>query len=695
MYFYKRKIFIYFSVILAVIILLIVITSASFHENIINTQLLEISKAFVNSGNALSGTSVTLVLIIFSALISYFIFIMEFVLRDHILPFLLIMVLTSFGPLGGLNLDIYAIIFLSIFQASFIVINMTDSRVGKNSFIMKNRFSIAGKSGALVCASIIISLIICSPFVSANIDSLYTSVDNTEGFIYTALSNIGSSGTSVDFAHQGKINRGNVYTTGDKHLLVGTSNKPSERMYLKGFTGGYYQNGEWIESNETDIYHYISFWVFGNQFPENEETIRNIHYYMNLQLNPAQKDPNIINVKLLKNNMDTYYIPYYGVLGSGLYNNYFCEFYEQKDMNTARLSRLYYKDGSIGQSYKNITLQEINNIYIENIKSKYTSSIEEQFPRIAELCSENPLNNLEEVTAFIAYTLENNTFYTKTPGKAPENQDIIEYFLFDNNKGYCVHYASAAVMMYRMYGIPARYASGYVADPSSFKQEQYDYYSSEITDESAHAWVEIYLENYGWTPVDFTPSQYGMINAEYPGFNRETMEKIVKEHKWGLIATEDDDLSDSQEADDESFSSIPKWAVVLIVCISFVAVIIILFVLYVIIRKKYNLNRIRKMKSTQIFFMLIQMLHFSGMLIEYDGTESDFADTLSKELPDVEFDNISKAVDIAVCTEYGNVDESQNDRDFVKKIYFDVASKVYKRLKWYKKLLFRYLKFFI
>lgn len=119
----------------------------------------------------------------------------------------------------------------------------------------------------------------------------------------------------------------------------------------------------------------------------------------------------------------------------------------------------------------------------------------------------------------ILSVLENSTSYTLTPGSAPVNTDIVEYFLFDSREGYCVHYASAATLMYRLYGIPARYEAGYAVQPSDFVLQEDGTWVAEVTDESAHAWTEIFLEDYGWTPVEVTPASDGSMLASYPGFD--------------------------------------------------------------------------------------------------------------------------------------------------------------------------------
>lgn len=96
--------------------------------------------------------------------------------------------------------------------------------------------------------------------------------------------------------------------------------------------------------------------------------------------------------------------------------------------------------------------------------------------------------------------------YTLSPGKTEENQDFVEDFLFNKKEGYCTYFASAATLMFRKMGIPARYAEGYVIQK---KQIQSGYIKNDkihidIPNKQAHAWVEIYLDNFGWVPIEVT-----------------------------------------------------------------------------------------------------------------------------------------------------------------------------------------------
>ena len=130
------------------------------------------------------------------------------------------------------------------------------------------------------------------------------------------------------------------------------------------------------------------------------------------------------------------------------------------------------------------------------------------------------------VAAEIKDYFQENIPYTIRPGATPWRRDFINYFLEDNRKGYCAHFASAATLMFRYLGIPARYCEGYAVSMDQVFMDgelvedaeysnYYDGYSElgetglvriDVTDASAHAWVEIYDEEYGWIPVEVTPS---------------------------------------------------------------------------------------------------------------------------------------------------------------------------------------------
>lgn len=103
--------------------------------------------------------------------------------------------------------------------------------------------------------------------------------------------------------------------------------------------------------------------------------------------------------------------------------------------------------------------------------------------------------------------ISETTEYSLDPGKTPSNRDFVNYFLLENQKGYCTHYATAGVILARMTGIPARYATGYVIvgkDFSGALQQSDGSYTIEVKDNRSHAWAEVYLDGLGWVPFEFT-----------------------------------------------------------------------------------------------------------------------------------------------------------------------------------------------
>lgn len=80
----------------------------------------------------------------------------------------------------------------------------------------------------------------------------------------------------------------------------------------------------------------------------------------------------------------------------------------------------------------------------------------------------------------------------------PRDQDMVIWFLTQEKRGVCQHFATAATLMFRAYGVPARYAVGVCA-----KGKKNSWSTAYTTD--GHAWVEIYLDGTGWIPVEVTP----------------------------------------------------------------------------------------------------------------------------------------------------------------------------------------------
>lgn len=115
---------------------------------------------------------------------------------------------------------------------------------------------------------------------------------------------------------------------------------------------------------------------------------------------------------------------------------------------------------------------------------------------------------VEDIRRFLA----ENYSYTRSPGKTPAGKDFITYFLTESKKGYCTSFASAAVMLLRASGIPARYAAGLTVGADEIKDaplSEGGLHRLSINDHHAHAWAEVYVDGLGWRPVEMTPGYEG------------------------------------------------------------------------------------------------------------------------------------------------------------------------------------------
>ncbi len=95
--------------------------------------------------------------------------------------------------------------------------------------------------------------------------------------------------------------------------------------------------------------------------------------------------------------------------------------------------------------------------------------------------------------------------YNLTP-PSPSSDDSMEEFLLISKEGYCVQFATAATLIMRHLGFSARYAEGYIAN--NFKKNSISNgyaYECRVIDRNAHAWMEVWIDGFGWMQYEVTP----------------------------------------------------------------------------------------------------------------------------------------------------------------------------------------------
>ena len=105
------------------------------------------------------------------------------------------------------------------------------------------------------------------------------------------------------------------------------------------------------------------------------------------------------------------------------------------------------------------------------------------------------LSIIEDVANYVRGSATYDVDFTA----CPDGEDEVVYFLTESKSGVCRHFASAATLMYRALGIPARYVVGYNTYATG---ETW----TEVSGKDAHAWVEVFITGLGWVRMDPTPA---------------------------------------------------------------------------------------------------------------------------------------------------------------------------------------------
>ncbi|MBR0147357.1 MAG: transglutaminase domain-containing protein [Eubacterium sp.] len=135
-----------------------------------------------------------------------------------------------------------------------------------------------------------------------------------------------------------------------------------------------------------------------------------------------------------------------------------------------------------------------------------TSMGTERIRELARTITEGCETDLEKAERIEAYLRQ---YKYDTSVDLRGNENYVDAFLFEVERGYCVHFASAMVLLLRESGVPARFVQGFLYHPDE---------DGVILEKHAHAWVEAYLPGLGW--VTFEPTSV-MPAASETGWGRE------------------------------------------------------------------------------------------------------------------------------------------------------------------------------
>ncbi|MGE5678229.1 MAG: transglutaminase domain-containing protein [Pseudomonadota bacterium] len=280
----------------------------------------------------------------------------------------------------------------------------------------------------------------------------------------------------------------------DDAILMTVRTRSKETLYLRGTIKERYLGSCWYKS-ERKYSEYSSGEAMTIPFGESVRTIERT-----------------FDIKYEELLTSTIFAPYsvYKVIheSRGIFADEDSEVYASKmtmkDETYSVISKIPYIDE------QSLRLARADNMSPEDLEA-YTALDQYITVRVRDLASDITkayTNNYDKAKAIEEY-LRKNYKYNKKPPAIPQKAEFTDYFLFESKEGYCTYFATAMSILLREAGIPCRYVEGFVS-----RYEGRD--SRIIRGADAHAWVEVYFDDYGWVTFEPTPYYPEVERVEAP-----------------------------------------------------------------------------------------------------------------------------------------------------------------------------------
>ena len=227
-------------------------------------------------------------------------------------------------------------------------------------------------------------------------------------------------------------------------------------------------------------------------------------------------------------------------------------------------------------------------------------------------------------------------------------------------------------------------------------------YCALVTDVSAHAWTELFIEERGWTPVEVTPSS--VEEQEIPGGNENAASPAAPtgtdasqpvegqmdggaDHMQGEEATSETQVEQPSHAERQllqrEFLFIGALAVMAIIT---------LFISFVVLQRYYRLYLMQRKECRIQFERLLNMLSDAQVLRGCTGHEPDFAARLCAAIPTVRLVDAQRLVLVVSRSAFGASPATAEDNRFVTQLYFRIAEKICRELSPARRWFFRYIR---
>jgi len=476
----------------------------------------------------------------------------------------------------------------------------------------------------------------------------------------------------------------------------------TQTLYLKGYVGEVYSARQWSRLDNYDDLMNSPYYLTDYELLVNKESNKLSNLFKNGGSYTAKAYMKIKNVAA---NQNYFYMPYYTNIDIndlsyfvGVINLYRGDVVDSA-MPTGTTKILeYYPLLMSANDAAEATEDDIYEYYYRSFA--YDNYL--QIPvgirsELRSICKEQDFYNatsLEEAVSRIQDYFYNEFTYSLNPGKTPDNKDFATYFLTQQKNGYCAHFATAGCLLLRTLGYPARYVEGYAVDVGAQEDatvvstdvtDWYEGYNElgsidelsvlnlEVTDASAHAWVEVYVEGLGWVPVEFTVAQAADYVSATDFWSR------FRDFFGGNSEGE----SPLQTISETIQASKPVLATSGIVILG-----IIIFIIYVRrIVRMYRLYYQKKNKRLVCQYQaLVKMLRTHGYY-EKGNIYHEDAKMLLKSKLGLDSGVCDLYIGYIVTASFGKEQLPKDEMDWSTEIFKNILRVIRKDIKWYRKVL--------
>lgn len=500
------------------------------------------------------------------------------------------------------------------------------------------------------------------------------------------------------------VSRGNRVTGDRVCMTVTLEKKPMADFYLKGFTGTQYDGRKWSIADERafteeqknqyltegrseteNVADVETFSVIGNRSSGylNQWIWNRLYGRMRREYQNVSERYEAQRAQITELQTDHYeYRPYFSQSYGASSDTY--SLYTDKPQERIR---------NLSGNSTFDDQEKFLDAYQAYVNDTYLSVSDARIPKLEAFCKAHPQEwDISAIIDFVRKTLWSETSYTLSPGKVPAGKETVDYFLFENKKGYCIHYATTSVLMCRIYGIPARYVSGYMIQPEQFEKQADGSYQAKVRESDSHAWMEVYERSVGWYPVEMTPSdassgetaQDAQTNprAETPSPQPEKpsqTEQTQKEQKQEETPTDD-----GKDTNNKKNPSVPRQKVntqtgFLVSGVRNALMLGIVLCVLLVLTGYFCRRRLWRMDVQKVFAQFLRLLHRRYHMTEYFGQEEDFADVLCERIPVISREEASQMIRILQREAFSTHAASDQETAFVCGLYLKALRYTYRR----------------